>query len=859
MTIRTVNENLEVKKRNTQVYRDKLEKDVDAANKALTTETVLTLGEKPGEVVKGYKSLDGSPKTNNKTSSLAQQITPSAKSYPNLNRSNFKVSVDVLTYSVNDSSTNYTVLNIPSVQTVDSYGFLTTSISDSSTSMKSPSVTFSSRSETQTVSTVALTLTGTVPPEEDITLIAIGGGAVSAITTAIAEAAERKKSLLAQISNAAGATTQASAGLDEDYVESVENTEEELDDFTFGGGGRREKTTKSSSSKATTGTDVVSVTGTNIVNELSSTNSGIGVRTFNNNGNPWQLPLEKFAIPFKTPKIKTDGDPKWLNDQYYSYIKFDNPLFYGPASGADYTQYLFVWISRDPYGSPISGGGDRRSIFFGKLSDGLEVYWSSDADLWTGTYGNDPAKIINNVLYAGNDAGIKYLNFATVDTVGASPQQPNAFSRATKRPGENSFNSQIINASIVVNSASVNYRHPTSMIETDGQNPDDVVDNVSDISDDSAFNGDFTDVLSGVTSGMNDILTELTPDIETGFGSAQNLFEDLTGTVRDGLLSVVGVSLVLDDDLLNSVLNDTLSGNTGKAFKNLMSGNSELSPEITNIVRNTPVAEGEGVESFRSKVNTTAVSQGVPKEERDQFNESADSLETALADINTTISGQIVAQVGDFYTEDTSLADLVKRYLKADTKDFEYVDSQEELGLEFRYMVREVSELIIHATETYTNANIGAEEIHLRHNEAGHDGIQYHYVIRRDGRLQRGVPLDNPTKASDLNGHAKNCIDVVLVGGVNVPSNADDPLLNLSSSSFTQAQMKTLEKLIETFYLRHPGGQVMGHNAIDINSQDPYFDVISFVETKFGKKSVYNNPLTEVSLSPTEMAKKIPV
>jgi hypothetical protein len=50
------------------------------------------------------------------------------------------------------------------------------------------------------------------------------------------------------------------------------------------------------------------------------------------------------------------------------------------------------------------------------------------------------------------------------------------------------------------------------------------------------------------------------------------------------------------------------------------------------------------------------------------------------------------------------------------------------------------------------------------------------------------------------------------------------------------------------FYQTVPGGQVLGHNDIDISSQDPYFDVISFVENKFGKKTVYSDPLTETSL-----------
>ena len=41
---------------------------------------------------------------------------------------------------------------------------------------------------------------------------------------------------------------------------------------------------------------------------------------------------------------------------------------------------------------------------------------------------------------------------------------------------------------------------------------------------------------------------------------------------------------------------------------------------------------------------------------------------------------------------------------------------------------------MIHATETATDKDIGAIEIN--NIQLGHDGIGYHYVIRRDGRLQ---------------------------------------------------------------------------------------------------------------------------
>ena len=73
---------------------------------------------------------------------------------------------------------------------------------------------------------------------------------------------------------------------------------------------------------------------------------------------------------------------------------------------------------------------------------------------------------------------------------------------------------------------------------------------------------------------------------------------------------------------------------------------------------------------------------------------------------------------------------------------FTFVSSVEELNAEIQMISREISEVVIHATETTTDKDIGAIEINNIQSKLGHDGIGYHYVIRRDGRLQRGRPVD---------------------------------------------------------------------------------------------------------------------
>lgn len=358
----------------------------------------------------------------------------------------------------------------------------------------------------------------------------------------------------------------------------------------------------------------------------------------------------------------------------------------------------------------------------------------------------------------------------------------------------------------------------------------------------------FSAITSSIGSAVTDLVNDVSSDINLGFGTAQDLFEDLTGSVGGILTGLFGAGEELDKDFLSGIMNDVMTGgdiNLTKATKALTLKDKTLSPELKTIIRNT---DANNAEEFNLKVQSKARAAGISETELQNFKNQSVKIENALSQVDTTIAGSVVSEAGEFFTEDLDLLELSKRYSAGYIREFSYIDSKEELGLEFVKMTRQISEVVIHASETYTNANIGAEEIQLRHNEAGHVGIQYHLVIRRDGTLQRGLPLDNVADASDINRHKFNCIDVCLVGGVNVATEADNPLLNLSASSFTISQMKTLENILEIFYQIVPGGQVLGHNDIDISSQDPYFDVISFVENKFGKKTVYADPLTETSL-----------
>ena len=80
-----------------------------------------------------------------------------------------------------------------------------------------------------------------------------------------------------------------------------------------------------------------------------------------------------------------------------------------------------------------------------------------------------------------------------------------------------------------------------------------------------------------------------------------------------------------------------------------------------------------------------------------------------------------------------------------------------------------------------------------------------------------------------------------------------EPLANRSASSFTREQYTTLERFLTAFYNRYPGGNVFGHNDLDVDEIDPYFDVQDYIEKVFRKTTnKITDPLSESPVDPTD-------
>ena len=329
-------------------------------------------------------------------------------------------------------------------------------------------------------------------------------------------------------------------------------------------------------------------------------------------------------------------------------------------------------------------------------------------------------------------------------------------------------------------------------------------------------------------------------------GFLQNVNETISGQARSKVQGLLGGG---DFQYSQSKMNDIIANvkesqatrdlkPITKSVGDVLQKNTKVSSRIKKIVAKEKKKANDPQE-LQDKVIDEARKEGIPETQIETFKEEIKVVDQELRTLDTTIAGSVVLDASFLGKSDPIDIDASK-WSGAKTKDdvFTYVASVEELNTEMMAIEREVDTVFIHATETTTDKNIGASEINSMqialNNEF--DGIGYHYVIRRDGRLQRGRPVNK--KGDHTKTKNDTSIGIVLVGGLNCASSESNPTNFRSAQSFTIAQYNTLETFLQAFYRRYPGGSVFGHNDLDESELDPYFDVQDYVESVFGKINV---------------------
>ena len=127
--------------------------------------------------------------------------------------------------------------------------------------------------------------------------------------------------------------------------------------------------------------------------------------------------------------------------------------------------------------------------------------------------------------------------------------------------------------------------------------------------------------------------------------------------------------------------------------------------------------------------------------------------------------------------------------------------------------MRTINEIIIHCSATKEGNKISAATIDRWHKDRGWRCIGYHYVVRIDGSIEYGRPVQDI--GAHVKGRNKHSIGGCYIGGLDADMEPKD--------TRTRDQKESLLYLLKTLKRLHPDSTIHGHREF-ANKACPCFD-----------------------------------
>ena len=122
--------------------------------------------------------------------------------------------------------------------------------------------------------------------------------------------------------------------------------------------------------------------------------------------------------------------------------------------------------------------------------------------------------------------------------------------------------------------------------------------------------------------------------------------------------------------------------------------------------------------------------------------------------------------------------------------------------------------LVVHCSDTPNNQHLSANDIHKMHLGFGWDGIGYHKVINRSGKIEDGRP--EYWVGAHVKGKNNISLGVCLIG----------------KDYFTKRQFRSLERVLKKWKKTYPYAKVVGHRDTGKTKKTcPNFDVTSWYKS----------------------------
>ena len=128
--------------------------------------------------------------------------------------------------------------------------------------------------------------------------------------------------------------------------------------------------------------------------------------------------------------------------------------------------------------------------------------------------------------------------------------------------------------------------------------------------------------------------------------------------------------------------------------------------------------------------------------------------------------------------------------------------------------MRTITLIIVHCSAVKPWQQSGVKDIDNWHRDKGWKGCGYHYVVRRDGSIEKARPVEE-VGAHCVN-HNRHSIGVCYEGGLNAKGQEDD--------TRTEVQKRAMRELLQQLHARFPRAVIAGHNVFNPGKRCPCFN-----------------------------------
>lgn len=368
-----------------------------------------------------------------------------------------------------------------------------------------------------------------------------------------------------------------------------------------------------------------------------------------------------------------------------------------------------------------------------------------------------------------------------------------------------------------------------------------------------------SDLITGKSTGNgapNFVVAQGSPKaINELFQGANKIFDAAKPELTTLLKEVSAVAEEIDAD---KVLNDVATEASTEIKKVTKSFMKDITPQ-------EPFVQAK--ETTFGNLLATVVGAARSIEQK-AFDLPLDGLKEELPDLidefkQTNISKNVVNGLYSDPSTKTPLTNVIQKLggeinnFGTSRQKFDLVDTIEEFQYDVATCKRDITASVIHWTKSFSDQYLTAYDIDVNHkklqiaklgdeevaNAKNKGGIMWHYVILKDGSLQRGRPLELETIAESP--WPTRTIHIGFVAGYTIPFGEQSAAIFPTSESITAAQWDTFDKIVESLILLKPGIAITGHNTIHQVTACPGFDVQSYVERKYNYYTPYTSEYLE--------------